>query len=81
MNINIQYVIISYEKGVDKMAYTQAQNRATQKYIKSNYDRFELVAPKGKKAEYKAIAESKGLSLNQYVIGLIEEDIKKGSSL
>lgn len=27
LNINIQYVIISYEKGVDKMAYTQAQKK------------------------------------------------------
>lgn len=61
------------------MAYSQAQNKATQKYIKSNYDRFELVAPKGKKAEYKAEAEKRGLSLNQYVIGLIEADIKRNN--
>lgn len=60
------------------MAYSEAQKKATMKYIKNNYDRFELVAPKGKKAEYKAAAESKGLSLNQYIIGLIEADIKKG---
>lgn len=81
MNINIQYDIIGYEKGVDKMAYTQAQKRATAKYMKANLDDIKIRVKKGDRERYKAIAESKGLSLNQYVIGLIEEDIKKCNSI
>lgn len=41
---------------------------------KKNYDRINLMVPIGKKEEYKAIAESKGESLNGYINRLLEED-------
>ena len=37
------------------------------KYVKDNYDRMELTVPKGRKAEIKAIAESRGQSVNAFV--------------
>lgn len=47
------------------------------KWNAQNYDQLRVVVRKGKKDEYKAHAQAKGLSLNAYIIGLIEADIKK----
>lgn len=58
--------------------YTQAQNKATQKYIKNAYDSFTVRVPKGTREKYNAHAESKGTSLNKLVIELLENDIKGG---
>ena len=43
-------------------------------YILKNYDRINLTVPKGKKEEYKAIAEANGESLNGYINRLLEEN-------
>ena len=56
------------------MAYTQASNKAVQKYSAKTYDQIKIVVPKGKREEYKAQAAAKGLSLNAYIIKLIEDD-------
>lgn len=58
--------------------YTEAQNKATQKYIAKAYDQVSLRVPKGKRELYKAHAESKGKSLNQLIVDLLEKDIKGG---
>ena len=47
------------------------------KWNAQNYDQLRVVVKKGKKDEYKSHAQSKGMSLNAYIIGLIEADIKK----
>ena len=47
------------------------------KWNAQNYDQLRVVVKKGKKDEYKAHAHSKGMSLNAYIISLIEADIKK----
>ena len=57
------------------MPYSEAQKRATQKFIKENRDRLELLLPKGKKEEYRTFAATKGKSLNAYIIDLIEKDM------
>ena len=56
---------------------SKAQQKAVNKYVKQNYDRVNVTMPKGKKDEYKSHAQSKGMSLNAYIISLIETDIKK----
>ena len=58
--------------------YTEAQNKATQKYIKAAYDTFTIRVPKGMREEYKKHAENKGISLNKLVIDLLDKDMKKG---
>lgn len=58
------------------MAYTEAQKRANIKYLKEKTDDIRIRVPKGKKDEYKQQAESKGESLNAYIIRLIEQDIQ-----
>lgn len=56
-----------------KREYSQAQNKATQKYIKNNYDSVMIRMPKGKKEQIKAHAETKGESLNGFVNRAIDE--------
>ena len=54
-------------EGADYMAVSKAQQRAVHKYVKDNYDRIELTVPKGRKAELKALADSRGQSVNAFV--------------
>lgn len=54
------------------MSTTKAGQKAVNKYIKNNYDRVNLTLPKGKKAEYKQIAEDAGKSLNQFIVDCIK---------
>ena len=56
------------------MAYTQAQNKATQKYINKAYDQFVVRVPKGDRDKYSKQAAEKGLSLNAYIIQLLNND-------
>ena len=56
------------------MAYSEAQGRATRKYREKAYDRIEVQAPKGSREVYRSQAAARGLSLNAYIIGLLEAD-------
>lgn len=55
-------------KGGTDMAYTQAQNKATQKYIKENLEEVRFRVKKGERAAIKAEADINGLSMAQYII-------------
>ena len=44
-------------------------------YISKTYDRINLTVPKGRQADIKAFAESKGESVNSYINGLIRADM------
>ena len=59
------------------MAYSKSGNKAVQQYIKKAYDQVSLRVPKGKRDKILQFAESRGKSLNSYIIGLVEEDMKK----
>jgi predicted DNA-binding protein len=61
------------------MPTTKAQQKATAKYKKSNYDRMELLLPKGKKEEIQNYAKSKGKSTNAFVVEAIEREMNVGS--
>ena len=52
---------------------SEAQLKANAKHLAS-LDEFKVRVPKGKKAEYKAQAEAHGLSLNAYIVKLLEQD-------
>lgn len=54
--------------------YNEAQKRASIKYLSEKTDDIRVRVPKGKKDEYKAQAEARGLSLNAYIIKLIDAD-------
>lgn len=55
------------------MPYSVSQNKATQKYIKNNYEEIKIRVPKGKKEQYKKLAARNGCSLNSFVVNLIEK--------
>lgn len=57
------------------MATTKAQIKATAKYNAKSYDRIEIKVKKGQKAVIQAHAQEKGLSLNAYIVSLIEKDM------
>ena len=54
--------------------YNESRKKASMKYRKNNIETFHLDLPKGKKDEYKAKAEAKGMSLTAYIVSLIDGD-------
>ena len=59
------------------MPASKAQQKAVAKYMKNNYDNFQLRMPKGKKEKIKAYADSNGESLNGFVNRAIDETIER----
>ncbi len=59
------------------MPVSKAQQKATHKYIKNNYDRMELMLKKGEKSRIKAHAESRGESVNAFATRAINETIER----
>ena len=58
------------------MPYTQAQKKASRKYNENNYDRLYITVSKGKKDIIRQKAESVGMSINEYVVRLIDDSIR-----
>ncbi len=56
------------------MAVSDAQKKATNKYF-NKLDEIKIRVPKGQKAVIQAHAQGKGLSLNAYIVSLIEQDM------
>lgn len=54
---------------------TKAHIKAAAKYNQKTYDKLQINVKKGEREKIKAYAESKGLSLNAYVTGLIYKDM------
>lgn len=59
------------------MPASKAQQKAVNKYIKENYDVFQIRMPKGKKDKIKAHAESRGESVNSFINRAVDETIKR----
>ena len=53
------------------MPYSEAQKRADKKYRAKAYDQLSIRIPKGKREEYKRLAEKRGESLAGMIIRLI----------
>ena len=56
---------------------SEAQKKATAKYMKNKLDDIKVRVPKGKREVYKAHAERKGKSLNALIIELLEKDMQE----
>ena len=59
---------------------SKAQQKAVNKYMKSNYDRVNLVMPKGKKDIIQAHAAQQGESVNAYINRAIDEAMQRNDS-
>lgn len=58
------------------MPYTEAQKRASMKYISEKTDDIRLRVKAGLKDKYKAEAEKRGLSMTQFIVNCVEKEIK-----
>ena len=58
------------------MAYTEAQKKASIKYMSEKTDDIRLRVPKGLKNKYKAEAEKREISMTQFIINCVEKEIK-----
>ena len=71
----------SLERGLPDMPVSMAQQRATAKFKKNNYDRMEiLLAPKGRKAELQAHAKEFDESLNGFVNRAIDCQMERDNT-
>lgn len=57
--------------------YTDAQRRATLKYLSEKTDDVRVRVPKGTKEQWKAAAEIEGKSLQRFIIDAVEKHIQK----
>ena len=57
---------------------SKAQQKAVNKYMKENYDRINLLLPKGKKAVIQDYAASHGESVNGFINRAIDEATARG---
>lgn len=57
------------------MPYTEAQKKASIKYITEKTDDIRLRVPKGLKDKYKKEAEARGMSMTQFIIDCVEKEI------
>ncbi len=62
-----------------KMPEKFDKNKYDNEYVRLNYDRFSLTAPKGRKAEIKEAAKAAEMSLNEYILTAVADFIKRGS--
>lgn len=62
------------------MPATKAQQKAVSKYMKENYDVYQIRMPKGRKAEIKAHAEARGESVNGFIGRAINETMERDNS-
>ena len=59
------------------MPVSKAQQRAVSKYMKENYDVYQVRMPKGQKAVIKAHAEAHSESVNGFINRAIEETMER----
>lgn len=64
----------------DSRKYTEAQKQSAKKWDAANLDRVSIAMAKGKKDEIKAAATAAGESMNQYIIGAIEQRMERDIS-
>ena len=60
-----------------KSRYTEAQNRATQKYQREKLEQINFRIRKGEKQKYVAAAAAAGLSMAQFFISAADEKIER----
>ncbi len=59
------------------MPASKAQQKAVSKYMKENYDEIKVRVDKGRKAEIKAHADSRGESVNSFIGRAIDNQMKQ----
>jgi len=60
-----------------KGRYTEAQNKATQKYIRENLEEIKFRVRKGEKDKYRVAAERAGMSMARFFLDAADEKIAR----
>ncbi len=60
--------------------YKKCNSKSIQRYIAKNYDRINLMVPKGTRDAYRTHAESQGMNLSAWIRSLIDADMQKTAS-
>lgn len=55
--------------------YTDAQKKASIKYLKEKTDSIQIRTPKGTKDRWRGAASAAGCSLNQFIVNAVEDKI------
>lgn len=63
------------------MPASKAQQKAVNKYVKANYDLYQIKMPKGRKDLIKAHAEAHGESVNGFINRAIQEAIERDNGV
>lgn len=63
--------------GGEIMPASKAQQKAVNKYVKANYDLYQVKMPKGKKDAIKAHAEARSESVNGFINRAISETMER----
>lgn len=58
------------------MAYTEAQKKASIKYMREKTDDIRLRVQKGLKEKWMQAADQRGVSMTQFVINCVENELK-----
>lgn len=61
------------------MPASKAQQKAVSKYMKENYDVYQIRMKRGRKGEIKAHAEARGESVNGFINRAISETMERDS--
>ena len=60
----------------EKKKVSKAQQRAVNKYVKSNYDRIGVTFPKGERKIIHNAAAAAGVSVNNYIVESVRRRMK-----
>ncbi|HIY02635.1 MAG TPA: cag pathogenicity island protein [Candidatus Blautia faecipullorum] len=60
-----------------KSRYTEAQNKATQAYLKKNMEQVRFWVKQGEKRHYQEAAAAMGLSMAQFFLNAADEKIER----
>lgn len=60
------------------MSYTEAQKKASIKYMSEKTDDIRLRVPKGLKDKYRTEAKKRGISMTQFIVNCVEKELEKG---
>ncbi|MCU6747506.1 hypothetical protein OCV51_07530 [Faecalicatena acetigenes] len=58
------------------MAYTEAQKKASIKYMNEKTDDIRLRVKSGLKSKYQAEAKKRGISMTKFIINCVEKEIQ-----
>jgi hypothetical protein len=70
-------IILIMWKGGKEMTVSKKQQACVNRYKRTNYDRLELLVPKGDKDEIKTHATSRGESVNAFINRAIAEQMQR----